>query len=240
MSGRGGGAGARRWFELPATGLVAALALLAATAAPARAQNPAAGSLVRVDSIAARGNVRLAEQAVTGVAGIQPGTMNSGYDIQRAIKNLWATGQYEDIAVSVDGSLWAQRADHRGRGAADDAARADHRTGVGVRRRRDRGGVPAGGRAAVAQRPGQGRGVHPRGAEAERGPFRAHRTEGGAGSGRRGQGGRRARGRRGAAGHDRPGHLQRQRALCRRRIARRDEHQAGGLPVVPPPEATTT
>ena len=78
--------------------------MLAATAVPAGAQNPAAGSLVRIDSITARGNVRLAEQAVTGVAGIQPGTMNSGYDIQRAIKNLWATGQYEDIAVSVDGS----------------------------------------------------------------------------------------------------------------------------------------
>ena len=84
--------------------LVVAVVALAVTAAPARAQNPGAGSLVRVDSITARGNVRLAEQAVTGVAGIQPGTMNSGYDIQRAIKNLWATGQYEDIAVSVDGS----------------------------------------------------------------------------------------------------------------------------------------
>lgn len=82
----------------------AVVAALAATAAAAEAQNPAAGSLVRIDSITARGNVRLAEQAVTGVAGIQPGTMNSGYDIQRAIKNLWATGQYEDIAVSVDGS----------------------------------------------------------------------------------------------------------------------------------------
>ena len=91
-------------IQLRAGWFVVAIVALAATAAPARAQNPGAGSLVRVDSITARGNVRLAEQAVTGVAGIQPGTMNSGYDIQRAIKNLWATGQYEDIAVSVDGS----------------------------------------------------------------------------------------------------------------------------------------
>ena len=99
-----GGVGRLERFQLRAVWPLVAVALLASIAAPARAQNPGAGSLVRVDSITARGNVRLAEQAVTGVAGIQPGTLNSGYDIQRAIKNLWATGQYEDIAVSVDGS----------------------------------------------------------------------------------------------------------------------------------------
>ncbi|MXX55084.1 MAG: outer membrane protein assembly factor BamA [Gemmatimonadetes bacterium] len=103
MIGRGG-VGRSDALHLRVGLLLAAGVTLAATAAPVRAQNPGAGSLVRVDSIAARGNVRLAEQAVTGVAGIQPGSLNSGYDIQRAIKNLWATGQYEDIAVSVDGS----------------------------------------------------------------------------------------------------------------------------------------
>ena len=103
MIGRGG-VGRSDALHLRVGLLLAAGVTLAATAAPVRAQNPGAGSLVRVDSIAARGNVRLAEQAVTGVAGVQPGSLNSGYDIQRAIKNLWATGQYEDIAVSVDGS----------------------------------------------------------------------------------------------------------------------------------------
>ncbi|MYB07562.1 MAG: outer membrane protein assembly factor BamA [Gemmatimonadetes bacterium] len=103
MIGRGG-VGRSDALHLRVGLCLAAGVALAATAAPVRAQNPGAESLVRVDSIAARGNVRLAEQAVTGVAGIQPGTLNSGYDIQRAIKNLWATGQYEDIAVSVDGS----------------------------------------------------------------------------------------------------------------------------------------
>ncbi|MXX71953.1 MAG: outer membrane protein assembly factor BamA [Gemmatimonadetes bacterium] len=103
MIGRGG-VGRSDALHLRVGLLLAAGVTLAATAAPVRAQNPGAGSLVRVDSIAARGNVRLAEQAVTGVAGIQPGSLNSGYDIQRAVKNLWATGQYEDIAVSVDGS----------------------------------------------------------------------------------------------------------------------------------------
>lgn len=103
MIGRGG-VGRSEALHLRIGLFLAAGVALAVTAAPVRAQNPGAGSLVRVDSITARGNVRLAEQAVTGVAGIQPGTLNSGYDIQRAIKNLWATGQYEDIAVSVDGS----------------------------------------------------------------------------------------------------------------------------------------
>ena len=103
MTGRSG-VGRLERFQPGAGWFLVAVAALAAVAAPARAQNPGAGSLVRVDSIIARGNVRLAEQAVTGVAGIQPGTMNSGYDIQRAIKNLWATGQYEDISVNIDGS----------------------------------------------------------------------------------------------------------------------------------------
>ena len=103
MIGRGG-VGRSEALQLRVGLLLAAGVALAATAASVRAQNPGAGSLVRVDSIVARGNIRLAEQAVTGVAGIQPGTLNSGYDIQRAIKNLWATGQYEDIVVSVDGS----------------------------------------------------------------------------------------------------------------------------------------
>ena len=85
--------------------VVVALAAATSAAAPAGAQNPGAPTpLVRIDSIVARGNVRLAEQAVTGVAGIQAGTLNSWIDIQRAIKNLWATGQYEDIGVNVDGS----------------------------------------------------------------------------------------------------------------------------------------
>ncbi len=86
-------------------GALPALAATSLAATPASTQNPASPSaLVRIDSIAARGNIRLAEQAVAGVAGIRPGTQNSWIDIQRAVKNLWATGQYEDISVSIDGS----------------------------------------------------------------------------------------------------------------------------------------
>ncbi len=83
----------------------AALALALLPALSAHAQDPGGqAGLVRIDSIVARGNVRQAEQAVTGVAGIQPGTWNSWRDVQRAIKNLWATGQYEDVAVRSDDS----------------------------------------------------------------------------------------------------------------------------------------
>ena len=85
--------------------LSAALAGVALQPASGSAQDPGGvGALLRIDSIVARGHVRLAEQAVTGVAGIQPGTRASGYDIQRAIKNLWATGQYEDVVVTLDES----------------------------------------------------------------------------------------------------------------------------------------
>lgn len=99
--------GAARGRLGPARRIGFAAAILAATAAsalPVLAQAPGQQALVRIDSIVARGNVRLAEQAVTGVAGIQPGSQNSGVDIQRAIRNLWATGQYEDISVMLDES----------------------------------------------------------------------------------------------------------------------------------------
>ncbi len=79
---------------------------LAAGASPIQLhalQDPG-GSLVRIDTIVSRGHVRLAEQAIVGVAGIQPGSLNSGFDIQRAIKNLWATGQYADVSALIDDS----------------------------------------------------------------------------------------------------------------------------------------
>ena len=79
-------------------GLLLALAPLAA-----RAQDPAEG-LVRIDSLVARGAARVGAAEVIGASGIQAGTMNSWFDIHRAIKNIWATGQYDDIVVSIDES----------------------------------------------------------------------------------------------------------------------------------------
>ena len=79
-------------------GLLLALAPLAA-----RAQDPANG-LVRIDSLVARGALRVGAAEVIGASGIQAGTLNSWLDINRAIKNLWATGHYEDIAVKMEES----------------------------------------------------------------------------------------------------------------------------------------
>ena len=79
-------------------------AALAAAPTPAIAQAPGQEALVRIDSLVARGLVRLGQDDVIGVSGIQPGTTNSWIDIQRAIKNLWATGLYEDIAFRLSES----------------------------------------------------------------------------------------------------------------------------------------
>ena len=80
-------------------GLLLALCPLAASA-----QDPAGNGLVRIDSLVARGAVRLPAADVIGAAGIQAGTLNSWLDISRAIKNVWATGDYEDVAVRLDQS----------------------------------------------------------------------------------------------------------------------------------------
>ena len=84
---------------------IAALAV-AASVAPAElaGQAPGQDALVRIDSLVARGVARLTAEQVIGTAGIQPGTTNSWIDIQRAIKNLWATGLYDDVVFRLDSS----------------------------------------------------------------------------------------------------------------------------------------
>lgn len=88
---------AGRWVPVIA---LAALAL----PSPLAGQLPGQDALVRIDSLVARGMARLTQEDVIGTTGIQPGTTNSWIDIQRAIKNLWATGLYEDIAFHLDES----------------------------------------------------------------------------------------------------------------------------------------
>ena len=93
------------WIRGVATWVAGMAVAATLAAAPASAQDPTEGvALVRIDSLVARGMVRLTPDDVIGVAGIQPGTTNSWIDIQRAVKNLWATGRYEDIDVKLDES----------------------------------------------------------------------------------------------------------------------------------------
>ena len=77
--------------------------VLATAAAPAHlaGQAPGQDALVRIDSLVARGMARLTQDEVIEAAGIQPGSNNSWIDTQRATKNLWATGLYDDIVVSL-------------------------------------------------------------------------------------------------------------------------------------------
>jgi outer membrane protein insertion porin family len=76
-----------------------------ALASAAAAQDPttaAAGACARPDSVAFRGNSRVAESALRGDVTIVPGTAFNYRTLQRAIKNLYATAQFEDIQVRCE------------------------------------------------------------------------------------------------------------------------------------------
>jgi len=67
---------------------------------PAAAQGePASG---RLDSIAVVGNRRVTRNAVVQASGLALGRTLSYRDIQRAIQDLYATGQFDDIRIAAD------------------------------------------------------------------------------------------------------------------------------------------
>jgi len=59
---------------------------------------------VRVDSISVSGNFRLTPTTIIGALGIQPGTEVTYREIQRGIKALYATGQFEDVVIRAIGA----------------------------------------------------------------------------------------------------------------------------------------
>jgi outer membrane protein insertion porin family len=63
------------------------------------AQDAAPITFPTVDSITVEGNARLSSQQITAVAGIVLGTEVTFRDVQRAIRTLFATGQFDDIRV---------------------------------------------------------------------------------------------------------------------------------------------
>ena len=77
----------------------AVLALAAAGVSGAQEAPPAGGACARPDSVAFRGNVRVAESALRGDVAVVPGTNTNYRVLQRAIKDLYATGQFEDVKV---------------------------------------------------------------------------------------------------------------------------------------------
>ena len=87
---------------MPRVATISAVLALAA-AGVARAQdNPAAGACVRPDSIAFRGNVRVSESALRGDIAITPGATTNYRALQKAIKGLYATGQFEDVRINCE------------------------------------------------------------------------------------------------------------------------------------------
>ena len=85
--------------------LLQAAALIIAVSGTAWSQQtgnnaPVSGPCATPDSVVFRGNQRISETMLRGDAGISPGTALSFPVLQRAIKNLYATGQFEDIGTA--------------------------------------------------------------------------------------------------------------------------------------------
>jgi len=78
------------------------LLCLAAVSAPALAQDTPPGRCAVPDSIAIRGNNHVDEATIRGDAGLVSGANLNYRDIQRAIRAVFATGQFDDVKVTCD------------------------------------------------------------------------------------------------------------------------------------------
>lgn len=76
-------------------------ALVAGTGAGAQ-ETAVTGPCATPDSVTFHGNSRITDAMLRGDAGIVPGTPLNYRTVQRAIKNLYVTGQFEDIAVACE------------------------------------------------------------------------------------------------------------------------------------------
>jgi outer membrane protein assembly factor BamA len=56
---------------------------------------------VRVDSVAVSGALRFSDEGVRRIAGLRPGEVVNGPDVQAAIQRLFATGEFEDVTIRV-------------------------------------------------------------------------------------------------------------------------------------------
>ncbi|HET9065784.1 MAG TPA: outer membrane protein assembly factor BamA [Gemmatimonadales bacterium] len=90
----------RRWRPILFLVLVLGLTGGGVAVAPLAAQDQeAAPTFPRVDSIAVEGNARLSSEQIASFAGIVLGTEVTFRDVQRAIKTLFATGQFDDVRI---------------------------------------------------------------------------------------------------------------------------------------------
>ena len=82
--------------------VVPALALAAATAMAQEGATPGGGACTKPDTVAFRGNQRVSDAALRADVGITPGSALNYRVLQRAIKSLYATAQFQDIQVRCE------------------------------------------------------------------------------------------------------------------------------------------
>src|SRR5690348_3695402 len=80
--------------------LLLPLAISVASAAAWAQQTAPASPCLHPDSIAVRGNTRVSRASVISDAGIAPGDTLNFRVVQRALRNLYATGQFDDVQVA--------------------------------------------------------------------------------------------------------------------------------------------
>ncbi len=71
----------------------------------AQAQQDLSSGPILIDSVAVEGNVRLADLTIVAMANINRGSAYTIFDIQKATKDLWASGQFWDITVHIEGNV---------------------------------------------------------------------------------------------------------------------------------------
>ena len=93
----------------PAHRVPARLLALLVTLLPATqlyGQQPNAGvDPVVIDSVDVEGNIRQTHLTIIAMGGLNRGSAYTIFDIQRATKAMWATGQFKDIRVRVEGDI---------------------------------------------------------------------------------------------------------------------------------------
>ena len=71
----------------------------------AHAQQAIGTEAVVIDSVDVEGNVRQDDLTIIAMGGLNRGSAYTIFDIQRATKTMWATGQFNDIRVRVEGDV---------------------------------------------------------------------------------------------------------------------------------------
>ncbi|MDQ3697686.1 MAG: outer membrane protein assembly factor BamA [Gemmatimonadota bacterium] len=90
--------------------LVLGLLVVAAAVLPAVAASQQPGVCARPDTIAVRGNERIGPTVIRADAGISPGDTLNLLIVKRAMRNLYASGQFDDVRISCEPALDGSRA----------------------------------------------------------------------------------------------------------------------------------